>query len=84
MEVVLWRNKDVLLNVELFHARTWAFAFPKLLTLAFILYSVAASLPKMPLQSFPRHLVRFPLFHGGEWKTCMFDVFTTGFSDERI
>ena len=28
MEIVLWRNKDVLLDVELFHARTWAFAFP--------------------------------------------------------
>jgi len=27
MEIVLWRNKDVLLDVELFHARTWAFAF---------------------------------------------------------
>ena len=27
-EIVLWRNMDVLLNVELFHARTWAFAFP--------------------------------------------------------
>ena len=28
MEIVLWHNKDVLLDVELFHARTWAFAFP--------------------------------------------------------
>jgi len=27
-EIVLWRNKDVLLNVELFPARTWTFAFP--------------------------------------------------------
>jgi len=27
-EIVLWRNKDVLLDVELFHARTWAFVFP--------------------------------------------------------
>jgi len=26
--IVLWRNKDVLLDVGLFHARTWAFAFP--------------------------------------------------------
>ena len=65
----------------------------KLLSLTFILYSVAASLPKMSLskekiwqkmQNFPRHLVRFPLFYGGEWKTCMFGVFTAGFSGERI
>jgi len=51
--------------------------FLKLLSLAFILYSVTASLPKMSLskgekltknmQSFPRHLVRFLLFYGGEW-----------------
>jgi len=27
-EIVLWRNKDILLDVELFHARTWAFAVP--------------------------------------------------------
>jgi len=27
MEIVLWRNKDVLLDVELFRAWTWAFAF---------------------------------------------------------
>jgi len=27
MEIVLWRNKNVLLDVELFHARTGAFAF---------------------------------------------------------
>jgi len=36
------------------------------------------------MQSFPRHLVRFPLFYGREWKTCMFGVFTAGFSDVRI
>ena len=47
--VVLWRNKDVLLDVELFQARTSAFAFPNLLSLVFILYSVAASFPKMSL-----------------------------------
>ena len=68
--------------------------FLKLLSLAFILNSVADSLPKMPLskrekltknmQSFPRHLVRFLLFYGGEWDTCMFGVFTAGFSGERI
>jgi len=40
-EVVLWRNKDVF--------RTSAFAFPNLLSLVFILYSVAASFPKMSL-----------------------------------
>ena len=40
-EVVLWRNKDVL--------RTSAFAFPNLLSLVFILYSVAVSFPKMSL-----------------------------------
>jgi len=28
MKIVLWRNKDVLLDVELFHSRTWTFAFP--------------------------------------------------------
>jgi len=27
-ETALWRNKDVWLNVEQLHARTWAFAFP--------------------------------------------------------
>ena len=27
-EIALWRYKDVLSDVELFHARTWAFAFP--------------------------------------------------------
>jgi len=27
MEIVLWRNKDVLLDEELFRAWTWAFAF---------------------------------------------------------
>jgi len=48
MEIVLWRNKDVLLGVEL-HALTCALPFFKLLSLAFILYSVAASLPKMSL-----------------------------------
>ena len=36
--VVLWRNKDVLLDVELFHVRTSAFAFPNLLSLFFILW----------------------------------------------
>ena len=46
-EVVLWHNKDVLLDVELFHARTSAFAFPNLFSLVFILYSVAASFLKM-------------------------------------
>jgi len=34
----LWRNKDVLLDVELFHARTSAFAFSKLFSLVFILW----------------------------------------------
>jgi len=28
-------------------------------------------------------LVRFLLFNGGEWDTCVFGVFTAGFSDER-
>jgi len=45
----LWRNKDVLLDVELFHARTSAFSSPNLLSLVFILYSVADSFPKMSL-----------------------------------
>jgi len=27
-EIILWRNKDILLDVELFRGRTWAFAFP--------------------------------------------------------
>jgi len=27
-EIALWRYKVLLLDVELFHARTWAFAFP--------------------------------------------------------
>jgi len=27
-EIALWHCKDVLLDVELFHARTWAFDFP--------------------------------------------------------
>jgi len=35
MEIVLWHNKNVLLDVELFHARTWAFAFAQ-----FSLYSL--------------------------------------------
>ena len=83
-EIVLWRNKDVLLGVEL-HALT------KLLSLAFIFYSVAAQnvfIEKdkiwQRMQSFPRHLVRFLLFYGGEWNTCIFGVFTAGFSGERI
>jgi len=37
-EVVLWRNKDVLLDVELFHARTSAFAFSNFFSLVFILW----------------------------------------------
>ena len=37
----MWRNKDVF--------RTSAFAFPNLFSLVFILYSVAASFPKMSL-----------------------------------
>jgi len=34
------------------------------------------------MQNFPRHLVRFLLFYGGEWDTCMFGVFTAGSSGE--
>jgi len=94
MEFVLWRNTNVLLDVELFHARTWAFAFPEIAQ--FSLYSLfCGSLVTQNvfiekekilqrMQSFPRHLVLFPLFCGGEWKTCMFGVFTAGFSGERI
>ena len=26
----------------------------------------------------------FPIFYGGEWDTCMFGVFTAGFSGEKI
>ena len=43
-EIALWRYKDVLLDVEL-----GLLPFLKLLSLAFILNSVAASLPKMSL-----------------------------------
>jgi len=27
-EIVLWHNKDILLDVELFRARIWAYGFP--------------------------------------------------------
>jgi len=27
-EIALWRNYDILLDVELFHAPIWAFGFP--------------------------------------------------------
>ena len=59
---------------------------------AFILYSVAASFPKMSIskqkswqkmQSFPTQLVRFLFFYGGERDTCMLGVFTAGFSGEK-
>ena len=77
-EIILWCNKDILFDVEPFHAWTWAFAFLKLLSLAFILYSVAASFPKMSLLkqmkvdkecSLPTQLVRFLFFYGDEWDT---------------
>jgi len=36
------------------------------------------------MQNFPRQLARFLFFYGGEWDTCMFGVFTAGFSGERL
>jgi len=57
--------------------------FLKLLSLAFILYSVAASFSKMSAV-FTRRIDPFPIFYGGEWDTCMFGVFTAGFSGERM
>ena len=68
-EIVLWHNRDILFDL-LF--------LLKLISLAFILYSVAASLPKMSLSkqmkvdkecSLPTQLVRFLFFYGGEWDT---------------
>jgi len=67
--------------------------FLKLLSLAFFLYSVAASFPKISLSkqrkvnkecSFPTQLVRFLFIYGDECDTCMFGVFTAGFSVEQI
>jgi len=53
-------------------------SFLKFISFAFFLYSVATSLPNMShesekirqrMQTFPRYLVRFLLFYGGEWDT---------------
>jgi len=35
------------------------------------------------MQSFPTQLVRFLFFYRGEWDTCVFDVFTAGFSGKK-
>ena len=50
-EIVLWRNKDILFDVELPYSMLGLglLLFLKLLSLAFILYSVAASVSKMSL-----------------------------------
>jgi len=67
--------------------------FLKFLSLAFILYYVAASLPKCLYRNreklaknaeFSNTIGPFPIFYGGEWDTCIFDVFTAGFSGEKI
>jgi len=90
-EVVLRRNKDVLLDVELFHARTSAFAFSNLFSLVFILWQ-----PRFPKclyrkrekltkkAEFSKTVGPFPIFYRGEWDTGMFGVFTAGFSGNRI
>jgi len=76
----LWHNKDRFLVAELFYARTRAFVFLKLLSLAFILYSVAASFPKCLDRNrekltknaeFSKTVGPFPIFYGGEWDTCI-------------
>jgi len=89
---VLWRNKDILLDVELLGLRLLLFL--KLLSLAFIPYSVAASFPKMSLSKqrkvdkecrvFQHSWSDSYFFYGGECDTCMFSVFTAGFSGEQI
>jgi len=68
--------------------------FFKLLSLAFILYSVAASFPKMSLSKqrkvdkecrvFQHSWSISYYFYGGECDTCMFGVFTAGFSGEQV
>ena len=74
----MWHNKDRFLVAELFYAR--AFVFLKLLSLAFILYSVAASFPKCLYRNrvkvtknaeFSKIVGPFPVFYGGEWDTCI-------------
>jgi len=90
-EVVLWRNKDVLLDVELFHARTSSFSFPNLLSLVFILWQ-----PRFPKclyrkrekltknADFSKTVGPFPIFYGGKWDTGLFDVFTSVVKEYNI
>jgi len=99
--VVLWHNKDILLDVELartrafalFHARTWAFAFPQIAQFSlFSLFrgslvsqNVLSKQRKVNKEcSSPTQLVRFLFIYGDECDTCMFGVFTAGFSVEQI
>jgi len=50
-EIVLWGNRDILLDVELSMLGLGLLLFLELLSLVFVLYSVAASFPKMSIET---------------------------------
>jgi len=67
--------------------------FPKLFSLAFILplrdslvsQNVFVETEKLTKNAeFSNTIGQFPIFYGCEWDTCMFGVFTAGFSGETI